>query len=404
MQKRTIRTIKPAKATKETKAVAEEPKLANEVPQVINEMRKRFGNQAIIRGSDQRQPYRIPTGIFMLDMATCGGLPFNQLTMFHGKRSSGKSTSAEKCIAGAQRALPDQQVAHIDVEHTRDAAWGEKLGVDNERLLYVQPDTGEDAVDIVDGLIRTAGISLIVVDSLAALVPNKEVEESVADNATPGLHAKLITRMCRKLTNGMFTERLRGHYVTVLVLNQHRAKIGGFSPHGDPISLPGGHALEHTTLLQVGFKNKENIKKTTGFEAMLEYNEHSFKIDKCKMNAGLRAGEFQLMRQNSDQYELYEGDVDDVPTMLAYAKKIGIYSGGGQSWKLAFPGNGKFLPSFEQVFRSVDEATMFLYANRDVLWHLRCTLIAHHAKRINMPEYFVQYLLGDASGMKVHIE
>lgn len=364
------------------------------VEKMKQEIKKRFGDHSIMRGSDQRQNHRIPTDVFMLDMATCGGIPHNQLTMFHGPRSSGKSTAAEKVIAGAQRTMPDQQVAHVDVEHTRDAVWGEKLGVDNDRLLYVQPDTGENAVDMVDALIRTPGISLIVVDSIAALVPNKEVEESVEDNATPGLHAKLVTRMCRKLTNGLFNERMKGHFVTVLVINQQRSKIGGWSPTGEALSLPGGKALEFTTSLQVGFKNKENAKKSSNdFDCLLQYNEHSFRIDKCKMNAGFRTGEYQLMRQDSDEYELREGEVDDAPIMLAYAKKVGMFTGGGQSWSLAVPGADHL------KFSKTDEVVKFLYENRDVMWTMRCMLIAHHARQLKLPEYFVNYLMGDASGM-----
>lgn len=382
---RTIRTVS-------AKARTENP----EIVKTVEAIRKRFGPKAIVAGDDIRQPYRVPTGIFMFDMATCGGLPYNQLSMFHGKRSSGKTTAMCKGIAGAQRSMPGKQVALLDIEHTYDATWGGKLGVNNEELLVVQPDTGENAVDMVDALIRTDGISMIAVDSLAALVPNKEIEESVEDNATPGLHAKLITRMCRKLTNGMFTEKLRGHYVTVLVLNQHRSKIGGWSPTGDAVSLPGGNALEHTTMVQCAFKNKENIKKTSNsFDAMKEYNEHSFKLDKCKMNAGIASGEYQLMRRDHDEYNLKEGEIDDAPVMLAYAKRIGLFTGGGQSWSLNVPGADHL------KFKNTEEIIMFLYDNRDVMWTLRCILIAEHAKRLNLPEYFINYLLGDPSGMEV---
>lgn len=371
---------KPAKAP---------PKEKSELDVVTSEMRKRFGDQAIIRGSDQRQPWRIPTNIFMIDLATCGGIPHNQLTMIHGPRSSGKTTLSEKCIAGAQQSLPDQQAAFIDIEHTRDATWGAKLGVDNEALLYVQPDTGENAVDMADALIRTKEISLVVIDSIAALVSNKEIEESADDNATPGLQAKLVTRMCRRITNAMFAERVRGHYVTLLVLNQQRSAIGKWAPHGqEAIGLPGGKALEFTTALQIGCKNKENMSKDKHGLETTSFNEHSFKIDKCKMHGGIRAGEYQLQRRDHDTYELAEGEIDDAETMLAHAKRIGIYTGGGSSWTLELPG-------FKQTFRGKEDAVTFMYLNRDVMWLLRNYLIADHARKLGLPDYFVAYLMGE---------
>lgn len=381
MPRQPVRTARTVAAEPAEKA---EPR---EIDAVSAEIKKRFGNQSIIKGSEQRQPWRIPTGIFMFDLATCGGLPHNQLTMFHGPRSSGKTTAAEKAIAGAQRSMPDQQVAFMDVEHTRDSVWGEKLGVDNDSLIYVQPDTGENAVDMADALIRTREISMVVVDSIAALVPNKEIDESADDNATPGLHAKLVTRFCRRITNAMFSERLRGHYVSLLVLNQQRSKIGGWSPTGDPIGLPGGKALEFTTVLQSQFKNKENLSKDQHGLETLAYNEHTFKLDKCKMNGGIRSGEYQLMRRDHATYDLREGEIDDAETMLTHAKRVGCYYGGGKSWTLDIPG-------FKQTFGKLDEVVGFLYENRDIMWQLRCYLIADHARKLRLPDYFIQYLLG----------
>lgn len=366
-----------------------EKKEKREIDITAAAIKKRFGDQAIIKGSEQRQPWRIPTGIFMLDLAMCGGIPHNQLTMIHGPRSSGKTTVAEKCIAGAQASLPNQQCCFVDLEHTRDAHWGQKLGVNNDDLIYVQPDTGENAVDMVDAIIRSKEISLVVLDSIAAMVSNKEIEESADDNATPGLQAKLVTRMCRRITNALFTERVRGHYVTLIVLNQQRAAIGKWAPHGqEALGLPGGKALEFTTAVQAGIKNKENLSKDKDGFDMLDYNEHSFKLDKCKMNAGIRSGEFQLMRRDHDTYNLSEGDIDDAETMLAHAKRIGCYSGGGRAWKLEVPG-------CKHTFGNLEEAVTFLYEDRAAYWALRTHLIAEHAARLNLPEYFVRYLRGE---------
>ncbi len=382
---RTARTI-----TADTNDLPDKPVVEKrEVDTVTAEIKKRFGEGAIIKGSEQRQPWRIPTGIFMIDLALCGGIPHNQLTMVHGPRSAGKTSLAEKIVTGAQQSLPDQQVAYVDIEHTRDATWGAKLGTDNEALLYVQPDTGENAVDMCDALIRTREVSLVVLDSIAALVSNKEIEESADDNSTPGLQAKLVTRMCRRITNALFAERLRGHYVTLLVLNQQRSAIGKWAPNGqEALNLPGGKALEFTTVCQIGVKNKENLSRDKHGLESTDFNEHSFKIDKCKMNGGIKSGEYQLMRRDNEELGLLEGEIDDAKTMLSHAKRIGIYTGGGKAWTLT-------LPHFTLTLNNIDAWIVYLYQNREVFWSLRNYLIADHARKLGLPPYFVEYLLGE---------
>ena len=358
----------------------------SEVAQVMAAIRKRFGDATLTRASEQRQPFRIPTGVFSFDLATCGGIPHNRITMFHGPRSSGKTTMAEKCIKGAQTSMPSDQVAFVDVEGTRDTVWGGKLGTDNESLLYAKPETGEHAVDIAEALIRTKGISLIVVDSIAALTPTKEIESS-AEDAHVGLQPRLISSFMRKATSALIAERKRNHFVTLLLINQQRTKIGGWSPTGEPLSLPGGKALEFFTSLQTKFKNKENISKDANGIDTVEYNEHAFSIDKNKMHAGIRTGEYQLMRRDSEKFPLLEGDIDDAPSMLAHAKKIGCYTGGGKAWTLE-------IPDFSYTFQNADEAILYLYENPDIYWRLRCHLVADHAARLGMPQYFIDYLYG----------
>ncbi len=357
-----------------------------ELQQVTEAMQKRYGPAVITRASEQHQPWRISTGVFSFDLATIGGIPHNRMTMFHGPRSSGKSTMAEKVISGAQRSMPGQ-VCFIDVEGTRDTVWGGKLGTNNEDLVYVKPEAGEHAVDIADAMVRTREISLVVVDSIAAMTPTAEIESS-AEDAHVGRQARLITSMVRKISSGLIAERNRGHFVSILVINQQRSKIGGWAPAGqEALSLPGGKALEFYMSLQARFKNKETLSKDAmGFETV-EYNEHAFKLDKNKMNAGLKDGEYQLMRRDSTKFPLLEGDIDDAPSMLAHAKKIGCYTGGGQSWTLEFP-------DFKYTFRNADEAILYLYENRDTYWALRCHLIADHAARLGMPQYYLDYLYG----------
>lgn len=354
----------------------------NELNAIIKEIDKQHGAGLVFRGSAATQPIRMPTGVFALDLALCGGLPVRGVSMFHGRRSSGKTTTALKTIAMAQRLHPEKDCVLIDQEHTFEPVWAEKLGVDLERLIVVQPETGEQAVDFIDGFLQTPSVSLVVLDSIASLVPMKELDAS-SEDAHVGIHAKLVTHLMRKVTGAFAKARQTGRIMAFLCINQERAGIGKWAPPGqEAINLPGGKALDHYTMVQVKFKNKEKISRDhQGFET-LEYNEHAFQIDKNKMNAGIRTGEYQLMRRPSDSGPLLEGDIDDAGTMLAYGKKMGIYTGAGSSWTLE-------LPDKEMKFKSVDEAIDHLYETFDDYWSLRNHLIALHSAKLGMPQYFL---------------
>lgn len=354
------------------------PKEPGELDAVVKQMRKRYGDHIAASANMVVQPERIPTNIFMLDFALLGGIPHNRVTHIVGERSAGKSTLSDKISAGAQRQFPDSQIVKLDIEGTHDTTWSEKLGVDSERLLVVTPETGEHAVDMVDALAGSKEVSLVIVDSIAALVPMREVEAS-AEDALVGEQARLVGRMIRKITACLIKERMRGHHITMVLLNQFRSKIGGY---GDPRTLPGGRALEFCATLQLIMKNKESMGRDEfDVEAVVE-NEHSFLIQKNKMNGGVRSGEFQLRRLPNADKGLGEGDVDDAATMLAYAKKFGAYTGGGSSWKLEFAEDSVKV-------KGVAEAEQLLYADREMYWRLRNWLIAEQAEHLGMTEEFV---------------
>ena len=356
-------------------AVKAEP---SELEDTLAAMRKRYGPNIAALANDVGQPERIPTNIFMLDLALLGGVPHNRITHIVGERSAGKSMLSDKIIAGVQGQFPDQKAVKLDIEGTHETTWSNKLGVDPERLLVVQPETGEHAVDMADALCSSKEVSLLVIDSIAALVPLREIEAS-AEDALVGEQARLVGRMIRKVTAVLIKERARGHAITVIFLNQFRTKIGGY---GDPRTLPGGRAIEFCATVQLIMKNKEEMGRDDfDVEAVVE-NEHSFLVQKNKMNGGLRAGEFRLRRQPNPEMGLAEGDIDEASTMLAYAKKFGVYTGGGSSWKLEFN-------DYSQKFRGANEASQALYQDPDMKWSLRNFLIAEHATHLGMSEEFI---------------
>lgn len=356
-----------------------------DVQDIVKAIRKDFGDKAIIFASEKRQPRRIPTRIFTHDLATLGGIFVGCINEFKGAKHSGKTTACFKVISAAQLMYPDRLPAFVDMEHAFDPVWATKLGVDTSRLLLVQPDGGEEAVDQIQGLMNHPNISLVVLDSVATLVPMKEVEQA-AEDQNVGIHAKLVTKMVRKILNALAVAAKDGREVTFLCTNQQRAGIGKWAPPGqEAISDPGGKALGHYTVLETKFKNKETLKKDgDGFE-MLSVNEHAFSIDKNKWNAGIRKGEFLLQRVEDVELGLMEGDVDDVGSMLAFAKRLGVYTGGGRAWKLT-------LPDFEETLGSAAEWTTYLYENKETHTLLRNHLIALHAAKLGMPDYLIDHI------------
>lgn len=356
---------------------------------IVKAIGKTHGSTTVKVASTMRQPIRLSTGIFTLDVALAGGVFMNCINEFLGARSSGKTTALLKVLASAQRQYPTLTPALVDAEHTFDPVWAAKLGVDLDNLLVIQPSTGEEAVDQVQGLMCHVGISMVALDSIAALVPMKEVEAATEDMHV-GIHAKLVTRLVRKANTAISDASKAGRPMMLLVTNQQRAGIGKWAPPGqEAISNPGGKALEHYTALQVKFKNKENLKKDNeGFD-MLDVNEHAFSVDKNKFNAGIRKGEYLLRRADDEELGLSEGDIDDAESMLGFAKKMGVYTGGGSSWTLT-------LPDFEETRAGKDRWVEFLYEDREVHRQLRNHLVALHAVKLGMPQYFVDAIYEQA--------
>ena len=336
----------------------------------------------IVPATRTKQPVRISTGVFILDLALLGGMPHNRQSMIVGDRHSGKSMMLCLLIASIQYYYPDQVCVIIDLEGTFDKVWAQTLGVDLERLLIVEADTGEQAVDLAEALVSSKETSLVGIDSLAALTPFAELDEE-AEKALVGVQARLVARMVRKLTTALIRERKREHYVTTMYLNQFRAKIGGFQKFGEPRSIPGGRALEYSTTVQMIMKNKEHTGRDDQDIDLVDYNEHSYTITKNKMNNGPRTGEFKLIRRPLPGQHLDIGDIDESATLIAYAKKMGYWTGQGQGQRLQFD-------DVNLKFKSQDQGIIALNEDDDMAWALRCALIRQQAYNLGMPPEFIE--------------
>ncbi|GAA2919493.1 recombination protein RecA [Microbacterium keratanolyticum] len=272
---------------------------------------KQFGKGSVMRlGSDERAPVEvIPTGSIALDVALgVGGLPRGRIIEIYGPESSGKTTLTLHAIANAQR--NGGIAAFIDAEHALDPEYAKKLGVDIDALLVAQPDTGEQALEIADMLVRSGSIDLIVIDSVAALVPRAEIEGEMGDSHV-GLQARLMSQALRKLTGG-----LNQTNTTMIFINQLREKIGVF--FGSPETTAGGKALKFYASVRMDIRRIETLKD--GTEAV--GNRTRVKVVKNKMAPPFKQAEFDIIYGVGISRE---GSLIDFGVEHAIVKKSGAW-------------------------------------------------------------------------------
>ena len=308
----------------------------------LTQIKKQFGEGAVMRlgQNNTLQVEAIPTGSLSLDLALgIGGLPRGRIVEIYGPESSGKTTLALHCVAEGQKM--GGNAAFIDVEHALDPVYAAALGVDVDSLLVSQPDTGEQALEITEALVRSNAIDVIVVDSVAALVPRAEIEGEMGDSHV-GLQARLMSQALRKLAGAISKSNC-----VAIFINQLREKVGVVS--GNPEVTPGGRALKFYSSVRIDVRKKEVIKNGTDIIG----SHTKVKVVKNKVAPPFREVEFDIM---------YGQGISRIGELLDLAEKLDIVqkSGAWFSYNGTRIGQGrenakKFLQDNPDIFEEITE-------------------------------------------------
>ncbi len=276
----------------------------------IAQITKQFGDGSIMKlGADRNIDVELlPSGSLSLDLALGGGYPKGRIIEIYGPESSGKTTLALHAIAEIQK--QGGQAAFIDAEHALDPAYARKIGVKTEDLLISQPDNGEQALEITETLVRSGAVDLIVVDSVAALVPQAEIDGDMGD-AQMGLQARLMSQAMRKLTGIISKSK-----ATVIFINQIRMKIGVM--FGNPETTTGGNALKFYSSVRIDIRRIGQIKAGDNISG----NRTKIKVVKNKIAAPFRTAEFDIMYNEGISKV---GDILDLGVQYGVLDKAGAF-------------------------------------------------------------------------------
>ena len=312
----------------------------------VQQIEKQFGDGSIMTlGSDATSKIRgISTGSLSLDMALGGqGLPCGRIIEVYGPESSGKTTLALHVIAESQK--KGGIAAFIDAEHAFDPTWAKKLGVELDTLLVSQPNSGEEAMQIVEMLVKSNSVDVIVVDSVAALVPKKELEGEIGDSHV-GLQARLMSQSMRKLTGAIARSK-----TTTIFINQIREKIGVM--FGSPETTPGGRALKFYASCRIDVRRIGQLKD--GEEVVGQ--RVRAKVVKNKVAPPFRVAEFDMMHKDGISYE---GDLLDLGTDQKIISRTGAWLRYGDM----------------QLGQGREKARLFLRENKDVAQEIQDKVLA----------------------------
>ncbi len=313
----------------------------------LEQIEKSFGKGAVMRMSESSEIdetiQSIPTGSIGLDIALgIGGLPKGRIVEIFGAESAGKSTLALSCIAEAQK--KGGQAAYIDVEHAMDPSYANKIGVNNQELLISQPNSAEEALEITDHLVRSGALDIIVVDSVAALVPRSELEGEMGDYHV-GAQARLMSQALRKLTSTIHKTN-----TTCVFINQLREKVGVI--FGSPEVTPGGRALKFYSSVRIDLRRSESIK----IGEDLVGNKVRVRVVKNKVAPPFKKTEIEILYNEGISKE---GELLDIGVLKNIVEKNGsFYSFEGERLGQGRESVRKFLKNNQELAKKIEDLIM----------------------------------------------
>ena len=334
---------------KEEKIMAENIDKKKALETALSQIEKQFGKGSVMKLGDYKamEIEAIPTGALSLDMALgIGGLPRGRIIEIYGPESSGKTTLALHVVAEAQK--EGGEAAFIDAEHALDPVYAKKLGVDIDNLIVSQPDTGEQALEITESLVRSGALDVIVVDSVAALVPKAEIDGDMGDSHM-GLQARLMSQALRKLAGAINKSK------TVLIfINQLREKIGVM--FGNPETTTGGRALKFYASVRMDVRRIETLKQS----GEMVGNRTRIRIVKNKIAPPFKEAEFDIMFGKGISRA---GDILDLATNIDLVKKSGAwYAYEGEKIGQGRENAKAYLESHPEVMETLDQKVRAHYA------------------------------------------
>jgi recombination protein RecA len=321
-----------------------DPARESALGRAVQQIEKQFGKGSVMKLDGEIKPIEgIPTGSLSLDIALGGcGIPKGRVIEIYGPESSGKTTLTLHIIANSQKT--GGVAAFIDAEHALDPSWAKRLGVNLEDLLVSQPDSGEQALEICELLVRSNAVDVIVIDSVAALIPRAEIEGEMGDSHV-GLQARLMSQALRKLTGAISKSKS-----TVIFINQIREKIGVM--FGNPETTTGGRALKFYASIRIDVRRTGSIKEA---EVSIG-NRTRARVVKNKIAPPFRDAEFDIM---FDRGISYEGDLIDLAALANVVEKSGAW----YSYKQTRLGQGR------------ESAKFFLSENKDLAEEIRAAVL-----------------------------
>ncbi|TMN23635.1 recombinase RecA [Lentibacillus cibarius] len=314
----------------------------------LKQIEKQFGKGSIMKLGEQegQKVATIPSGSLALDVALgIGGYPRGRVVEIYGPESSGKTTVALHAIAEAQQ--QGGQAAFIDAEHALDPTYARALGVDIEELLLSQPDTGEQALEIAEALVRSGAVDIIVVDSVAALVPKAEIEGEMGDSHV-GLQARLMSQALRKLSGAINKSK-----TTAIFINQIREKVGVM--FGNPETTPGGRALKFYSSVRLEVRRAETLKQGNDMVG----NKARLKVVKNKVAPPFKQAEVDVMYGEGISKE---GEILDIGSDLDIITKSGAW----------------YSYNSERLGQGRENAKQFLKENEDIKLEIHQAIRKHH--------------------------